>query len=147
MAVFSRFHASRERYISCNAWSENHRVVPGRNGQGRRESVSQEILLLGFCCLLGFATAGVATSFYKLVTSQPARFALLGPSWWATFSSFLYFAVSGPAIVTNAALGAPLFGTNRLGWMTMGFAVALVWSVCWGIFLLELVISVQSSFV
>jgi hypothetical protein len=109
--------------------------------------VFQEILLLGFCCLLGFATAGVAASFYKLVTSQPARFALLGQSWLATFSSFLFFAVSGPAIVTSAAFGAPLFGANRLGWMTGGIAVALVWSVCSGIFLLDLVISVRTSLI
>ena len=41
----------------------------------------REFLILAYAGAVGFVAAGIAASFYKMVTSQPAKFGPLGGSY------------------------------------------------------------------
>ena len=103
-------------------------------------------LLILYCGAVGFVAAGIAASFYKMVTSEAARFALLGRSWLALLSTFLFFAVSGPAIIMDGALKQRSDGGNVAAWLAARMVVAGLWSVCSGIIVLGLLVSAQSGF-
>lgn len=102
-------------------------------------------LLIAYCGATGFVAAGIAASFYKMVTSEAARFALLGQGWLAAVSTFLFFAVSGPAIIMDLALKRRGKGDNAAGWLVASMLVAGLWSVCSGIIVLGLVLSMESG--
>jgi Family of unknown function (DUF6949) len=108
--------------------------------------VLRDGLLIIYCAAIGFVAAGIAASFYKMMTSEAARFALLGEGWLAALSTFLFFAVTGPAIIVESALKRRLSEANALGWLFGSVAVAALWSVCSGIIVLQLVLAVQNSF-
>ena len=103
-------------------------------------------LLIIYCGIVGFVAAGIAASFYKMVTSQAARFALLGQGWLAAVSTFLFFAVTGPAIIVEGALKRRHSEGNAAGWLVASVLVAGLWSVCSGILVLGLVLSLESGF-
>jgi hypothetical protein len=108
--------------------------------------VLRDGLLILYCGAVGFVAAGIAASFYKMVTSEAARFALLGQGWLATVSTFLFFAVTGPAIIMEGALKRRLSEPNAAGWLVASLVVAGLWSVCSGIIVLGLVVSLKDGF-
>jgi hypothetical protein len=95
--------------------------------------------------VIGFVASGVAASFFKMATSKPARFALLGEGKLGLASTFIFCAVTGPAIVVNTALWGDLPRGNRLGWAAGCFFVAALWSVCSGILLVDLVFTIRDT--
>ncbi len=104
-------------------------------------------LLIIYCGAIGFVAAGIAASFYKMVTSEAARFALLGQGWLAAVSTFLFFAVTGPAIIMENALKRRNSGKDNVaGWLVASLVVAGLWSVCSGIIVLGVVVSVRHGF-
>ncbi len=107
--------------------------------------VLRDGLLIMYCAAIGFVAAGIAASCYKMVTSEAARFALLGQGWLAAVSTFLFFAVSGPAIIMDSALKRRLSETNAFGWLVGSLVVSALWSVCSGIIVLSLIVSVQAG--
>ena len=101
--------------------------------------------LLAYCATVGFVASGVAASFYKMVTNEPARFSMLGQGWWAAAVTFLFCAVTGPAIVLNLVIRNRLTDRSALGMIFAGLFVALLWSVCSGILVLQLVIQIREG--
>ncbi len=67
----------------------------------------RDALLLAYCGLVGCASAGAAASFHRLVTARPARFAVMGRSWMAAFSSYLFFAVDRPGHRRGSRVARP----------------------------------------
>ncbi len=102
--------------------------------------------LIVYCAVIGFVAAGIAASFYKMVTSESARFSLLGEGWLAAMSTFFFFAITGPAIIMEAALKRVRSGESAVRWLFASLLVAALWSVCSGIVVLELVLSLQDTF-
>ena len=81
---------------------------------------------------------------YKMITSQPARFALLGPGVLGALSSFFFFALTGPMILMEMALEQrKAAGQSAGGWLLAGFAVSALWSLCTGIIVLGLVVALR----
>ncbi len=117
---------------------------PKRDNTGGVE-VLRDGLLIFYCAAVGFVAAGIAASFYKMVTSEPARFALLGEGWLAAISTFLFFAVTGPAIIMETVLKRRLSEANAVGWVLGSVLVAALWSVCSGLIVLEAVISLRET--
>ena len=97
----------------------------------------QDALLLVYCGLVGLATAGAAASLHGMITSRPPGFTLMGQSWLGMFASYLFFAVSGPAIVAAASWRRRV-GANSFPLVVGGFAVAWVWCMCSGILVVGL---------
>lgn len=101
-------------------------------------------LLIVYCAAVGFVAAGVAASFYKMVTKEPARFALLGQGWLAAVSTFLFCALTGPAIIFDLVIKSRA-ERNAIGTLLVGLVVAVVWSVCSGILVLDLVLKLRNG--
>ena len=89
--------------------------------------------------------AGIAASFFKMVTAEPARFALLGRGWLATTATFLFCAVTGPAIVIDLVLKQRPLGGEGLSTLFAGVVVAMLWSVCSGMLVLDLVLQLRDT--
>ena len=102
-------------------------------------------MLVLYCAAVGFVSAGIAASFFKMVTREPARFAMLGQGWMGTIATFLFCAVSGPAIVMDIVAKNRLTSREALGAIAAGVAVVLLWSVCSGVLVLDLVLQLQST--
>jgi hypothetical protein len=102
-------------------------------------------MLVLYCAAVGFVAAGIAASFFKMVTSEPARFTLLGQGWIGTLATFLFCAISGPAIVMNLVVKHRPSNREGLGAIVAGVMVALLWSVCSGILVLDLVLQLKST--
>ncbi len=103
-------------------------------------------LLVLYCAAVGFVASGVAASFYKMMTAEPPKFALLGKGVGAMVVTFVFCAVTGPAIVLDIVLKARIGDRGAVGSALFGLFVALLWSVCSGILVLDLVIQVRDSF-
>jgi hypothetical protein len=106
--------------------------------------VLRDGLLLAYCAGVGFVAAGVAASFYKMVTREPARFALLGPGAFGMAVTFLFCALTGPAIVMDLVIRART-REDAVATALVGLGVALLWSTCSGILVLGLIITLQGS--
>lgn len=104
-----------------------------------------EALLLFYCAAVGFVAAGIAASFYKMVTREAPRFRLLGQGWLAACTTFLFCALTGPAIIVDLVLKTRFAERGALTTLFVGLAVAAIWSVCSGILVLELVLTVRNG--
>lgn len=105
----------------------------------------RELLLVGYCGAVGLVAAGIAASLYKMVTQKPAGFSLLGESWVAAFTTFLFCALTGPAIILDYMRKIRLAERNAVGMLFGGLLVALIWSVCSGILVLSFVLTLRDS--
>jgi hypothetical protein len=92
-----------------------------------------------YCTVIGFVASGITASFFKLATAKPARFALLGEGTLGAASTFLFCAVTGPAIIVDNALFGEMPKGNPFAWMAGAGFVAVLWSACSGVLLVELI--------
>ena len=97
-------------------------------------------LLLLYCSAIGFVSAGVAASFFKMVTSEPARFALLGQGWLGLATTFVFCGLSGPAIIMDHAIRRRLADRNAVGRLFASVLIAALWSACTGVLVLQVVL-------
>ncbi len=106
----------------------------------------RDAFLLFYCAATGFVASGVAASFYKMMTQETPRFALLGQGWVAAFATFLFCAVTGPIIVIDLVLrGGRLNERGAVGTVLAGVFIAALWSICSGILVLGAVLSIRGT--
>ena len=105
----------------------------------------RELLLLFYCVVCGFVASGVASSFFKLVTSKPARFVLLGEGVFGAATTFFFCAVTGPSIIIDTVLFGDRPRGNQLAWISGAFVVAAFWSACSGVLLLDLILTTLNT--
>ena len=105
----------------------------------------RETLLLIYCTVVGYVASGIAASFFRLVTSRPARFGPLGGGYLGAATTFAFCAVSGPAIIVDMAVTRSLPRENTLGWLAGCVVVALLWSACSGVVMVELIYAIGNS--
>lgn len=108
-------------------------------------TVLREFCLLLYAIAIGFVAAGITASCYKMLSSEPARFALFGQSVLAWVTTFAFCALTGPVIVVDMAVKRVREEKLPLGWLAAGVGVAAMWSCCVGIVMLELVLAVRDS--
>jgi hypothetical protein len=106
--------------------------------------VLRDALLILYCAGVGFVAAGLAASLYQMITHEPPRFRLLGEGWTALVTTFLFCALTGPAIILDLLLKIRR-EKAAVGTLAAGVAVAAIWSVCSGILVLHIVLSVRSG--
>lgn len=102
-------------------------------------------LLLFYCATVGFVAAGFAASLYKLITQEAPRFRLLGQGWLATFVTYFFCAITGPAIVLDLVIHNRVNDRTAIGTMFAGLFVAALWSLCSGMVVLEVVLQVKDG--
>jgi hypothetical protein len=107
--------------------------------------VLRDGFLLLYCAAVGFVASGVAASFYKMMTTEPPRFALLGRGIGALVVTFVFCAVTGPAIVMDIVLRSRVNDRGAVGNALFGLFIAMLWSICSGLLVLDLVITVRDT--
>lgn len=105
-----------------------------------------EFLLLAYVAAVGFVAAGIAASFYKMVTLEPARFRLLGQSFFSWMTAMIFCAVTGPFIVVDQAIQSRRRDHTPILWVFAVVGIATLWSCCLGVLVLELILTVGDSF-
>ena len=105
----------------------------------------RDLLLLVYAGVVGFVASGIAASTYKMVTSEPARFSLLGSGMLAALTTYLFCGLTGPFIIMDQAIRLRRSEGQPLGWLFASLFVAALWSCCSGVIVLELVLSVKAS--
>ena len=98
-------------------------------------------LLLFYSAAVGFVAAGIAASFFKMVTAAPARFALLGEGWLGAAATLVFCGLTGPAIIVDRAIRDRLAGRNGMGRLFASLFMAAAWSACSGILVLQIALS------
>src|ERR1700741_5222375 len=89
---------------------------------------------------VGFVTAGVLASFVQLVSGEPMRFGVEPKSLLASIGGVLLRVLAGPAIPKrNAGRGFRLQSRPKI-WFGVSAAIAAVWSLLSGAFLLDLIL-------
>jgi hypothetical protein len=106
----------------------------------------RNVLVLLYCGAVGFVAAGIAASFYKLITAEPARFSLFGGTIFGLATSFMFCALTGPAIVIDLAIHNRSAQPGRLPLLFAGMGVAALRSCCLGIVVLQMVLTLRDGF-
>jgi hypothetical protein len=105
----------------------------------------RESLLLLYCTLIGFVASGITASFFKWITTRPAQFALLGEGYAGALATMAFCALTGPAIIAQMAVARALPRSNTAGWIAGSLGVAVLWSSCSGVILVELIYATRGS--
>ncbi|MCW2308448.1 DUF6949 family protein [Rhodobium gokarnense] len=106
--------------------------------------IAGELLVVGYAIATGFVAAGMLGSFYQLLTRRPPSFVLSVDTWWTIISSTVMCAFAGPFIIMRNALRGRRIEHRPLGWLAASTAIAAGWSLCSGIVVLEMTLSVVS---
>ena len=101
-----------------------------------------ELFVFVFATAVGFVAAGLASSFFQLVTSRRVAFVMPGPHLGKSIAVGAAFAIIGPYIVARGALRAAFIDRRPLVWLAGGLALAAGWSFCSGLILLDLALTV-----
>jgi len=101
-------------------------------------SVMFELLIAGYAACTGFVAAGLIGSFYQLMTSEPPRFGLKLDTWIRSFSSAFFCIFAGPFIIMRNAIRGQRIEHRPIGWLAGSCVVALMWSTCSGIIVLQM---------
>jgi uncharacterized protein DUF6949 len=104
-----------------------------------------DVLLLLYCGAVGFVAAGIAASFYKLVSGEPARFSLFGGTILGLATSFLFCALTGPVIVSGYAIRSRSTELGPAALLLVGIGIAALWSCCLGIVVLQLILPLRDG--
>jgi len=105
----------------------------------------RDVLLLLYCAAVGFVAAGIAASFYKLVTAERARFSIVGETVFGLATSFLFCALTGPVIVVDFAIRNRHADRVPFTWLLAGLSVAALWSCCLGLVVLQLILVLRDT--
>jgi hypothetical protein len=107
--------------------------------------VLRETLLLFYSGAVGFVASGIAASFYKMVTSEPAKFGPLGEGFLAAFTTFFFCGLTGPFIIVDQAIRLRRKERQPFRRLLAAIGLAGLWSCCSGVIVLELVLSLKES--
>jgi len=109
--------------------------------------VVRDTLLLFYAAAVGFVSAGITASFYRMVTTEPPRFGPFGGSFLAWMSGCVLVALAGPVIVIQSVIGNIREKRIPRAMLAAGVLIAGMWSGCIGILVLELAFSLRDSLV
>ena len=100
----------------------------------------QSLAVYLYITAVGFVTAGVLASFVQLVSGEPMRFNVEPKSLLVSIGGVLLRVLAGPAILMrNAWRGLRLQSRPKV-WFGVSAAIAAVWSLLSGAFLLDLIL-------
>ena len=101
----------------------------------------QSLMIYLYVTAGGFVTAGVLASFVQLVSGEPMRFGVEPKPMLVSIGGVLLRVMAGPAILMrNAWRGVRLQARPKV-WFGLSAAIAAVWSLLSGAFLLDLILN------
>lgn len=105
-----------------------------------------ELILAGFAIATGFVSSGILSSFYQLVTAEPARFDMSSDRLMAGVAHIILLMFAGPAILMRNAVRGRLIERRPVGWLAASSVIAMAWSLCSGVVVLEFALAIGSHF-
>ncbi len=104
-----------------------------------------ELAIALYATAWGFVAAGILSSFYQLVTDKPVRFAVELGTLWHGFVDILVCAFAGPFIIMRNAIRGRVIEHRPVGWLVASTAIAVGWSLCSGIVVMDLAFTMRAS--
>ncbi len=105
------------------------------------------VLTIVYLCTAGFVAAGFLASLHQMITSRPPQFALSAE----TFPQGLGYAVlcvfGGPFIIMRNAIRGRTIEHRPIGWLVASCVIALTWSLCSGVVLVNFASTIGSALV
>ena len=90
-----------------------------------------------YAMAMGFASAGVTGSFYKLVTNRPVSFELADVNRHQLALGIAVLMFAGPAVIMRNALRGRLLEHRAVHWLILSTLIAVLWSFLSGITLIH----------
>jgi hypothetical protein len=106
----------------------------------------RDLLLLLYCGAVGFVASGIAASFYTLVIAEPARFNLFGGTAIGLATRLIFFALSGPVLVSAYILSNRRAERWPFAVVLAGIGIAVLWSCCLGVVVVEAIVAFRNGF-
>ena|SRR3990172_11016925 len=99
-----------------------------------------ELAIYLYMMAVGFVAAGVLASFVQLVSGEPMQFMVEPKSTLTSIGGVLLRVLAGPAILMRNAWRALMMQARPKMWFGLSAAIAALWSLCSGAFLLDLIL-------
>lgn len=91
--------------------------------------------------LTGIVTAGLTSSFYRLVANKPPSFSVLTAPLPEVVTGMATLVFAGPAVIMRNAVRARVIEQRAWVWMALSASIATFWSFMSGIFVLSLILA------
>ncbi len=91
--------------------------------------------------LTGLVTAGVTSSFYRLITHKPPSFNVLTAPLPEVITGTATLVFAGPMVIMRNAVRARVLEQRAWIWLALSAGIAVFWSFMSGIFVLRLILS------
>jgi hypothetical protein len=89
----------------------------------------------------GIVTAGLTSSFYRLVTKKPPSFSLLTAPLPEVMTGIATLVFAGPVVILRNAVRARIIEQRPWGWLALSASIATFWSFMSGIFVMSLLLA------
>lgn len=103
----------------------------------------RELLILAYASAVGFSVSGAISTFLQLVTRRPVAFAM--PEGGARAPTYILTALSfmaiGPYVMARTSIRLRFREGGPLSVFAAGLTISLMWSLCFGIALMGLVLA------
>ena len=96
-----------------------------------------QFLSFVYLCVAGFVAAGVLASLHQMITERPPQFVMPAGSLAAGLGGAIVCVFAGPFIIMRNAVRGRLIERRPLGWLAASAVIALLWSLCSGIVLVD----------
>ncbi|WP_349357430.1 DUF6949 family protein [Stappia sp.] len=101
-----------------------------------------DLAIAAYIGAAGFVMAGILGSFYQLVTGEPLRFSISLETWLKGVATGFLCVFAGPFIIMRNAIRGHRIEHRPLGWLVASSTIAGMWSICSGVFVLQLAFTV-----
>ena len=104
-----------------------------------------ELAIAAYATACGFVAAGILSSFYTLVTNRQVRFAVELETFWRGIVDLVLCAFAGPFIIMRNAIRGRMLEQRPVGWLVASTAIAVGWSLCSGIVVVQFALAMRNS--
>ncbi len=91
--------------------------------------------------LTGIVTAGLTSSFYRLVTNKPPSFTLLTRPLPEVAAGVVTLVFAGPAVIMRNAVRARIIEHRPWVWLGLSASISVFWAFMSGVFILSLILA------
>ncbi|MGD1935496.1 MAG: hypothetical protein ACFB0Z_13520 [Candidatus Phaeomarinobacter sp.] len=100
-----------------------------------------EMTAFAMAVMTGIVTAGLTSSFYRLVTNKPPSFGLLSAPLPEVVTGIAALVFAGPAVIMRNAVRARVLEQRPWVWLGLSASIAVFWSFMSGIFVLSIILA------
>ncbi|GGD09576.1 hypothetical protein GCM10011587_11770 [Pyruvatibacter mobilis] len=100
-----------------------------------------ELTAFALAVATGIVTAGLTSSFYRLVTNRPLSFSLLAASVPEVVTGVATLVFAGPMVIMRNAVRARVLEQRPLVWLALSASISVFWAFMSGVFVMSLILA------